>query len=168
MERKICYSALPLGRDECCVDLPDSLEIVDDPVNQAFRSIMDEELQKQIDAYTSSVRNDYPSTSSNEDCPPKSLVPKREKWDASVKSGENVSPKEGENWEKKFALQNDRYLTVSKFRSSYRVHIRDFYKDKTGQVKPTKTGIALTLDEWKKLQLLTKDVNEVLRSVDNL
>lgn len=168
MERKICYAALPLGKDECCVDLPDSLEIVEDPVGQAFRSIMDEELQKQIDEYTSSVRNEYPSTSSSERCPPMNLVPNREKLDTSVKSGKSVSPIGGEDWEKKFALQNDRYLTVSKFRSSFRVHIRDFYKDKAGQIKPTKSGIALTLDEWKKLQLLTKDVNEVLNSVVNL
>ena len=135
------------------------------PSDLAFRAVSDDELQKQIDDYTASVRNDHPTTSSRDESQPRSLETKPIHSDSPVQR-RNISTENEDNWEKKFALRDDRYLTVSKFKSSYRIHIRDFYKDKTGRERPTKCGIALTLNEWQTLQLLTKDVNEVLKNKD--
>ena len=142
--------------------LEDSLElqIIEDPLNQALMAAEELERQKQIDAYTKMVRE----SSSKTTVADKSI--KTNPHAEESKKGSEASSSKEENWEKKFVLQNDRYLTVSRFKSAYRIHIRDFYKDRSGVMKPTKRGICLTLQEWQKLQLLTRNVNNVLSGFD--
>ena len=43
-------------------------------------------------------------------------------------------------------LSENRFVSVSSFRGRQYVNIREFYKDESGQLKPSKKGIALTPD----------------------
>ena len=55
-----------------------------------------------------------------------------------------------------FQLANsDKYLTVSDWQGATLVHIRTYFnpnQDGSGQMRPTKKGIALMVDEWKALK----------------
>ncbi len=143
------------------IELSDSLDlqIVEDPVNQAFIAKDQEEMQNQIDAFTAMMKdNSAPSTTKQNR--------ERNKPYARKESQVQKTSSEEENWEKKFVLENDRYLTICKFRSSYRIHIRDFFQDNAGVTRPTKRGISLTVAQWQKLQLLAQNVNEALHGQD--
>ena len=71
------------------------------------------------------------------------------------------------NEEKKFALEENRYLSISKFRSDFKIHIRDWFQDHSGTLRPTKSGVVLTPKQWKKMKLLMKSVDEVLTHEKN-
>eukprot|EP01137_Pigoraptor_chileana_P003399 Opistho-2@43517 len=50
-----------------------------------------------------------------------------------------------------FDLGNNKRLSVRDFKGRWFVDIREFY-DANGEMKPGKKGIALGLDQWKKLR----------------
>lgn len=54
-------------------------------------------------------------------------------------------------------------VTISSFRGKPYVHIREYYEDKdTGEMKPTKKGIALTAEQWEDFLELVDDVSGAL------
>ena len=74
-----------------------------------------------------------------------------------------VSSDEQGNWEKKFALEENRYRSISKFRGDLKTHIRDWrFHDHCDKLRPTKSGVVLTPKQWKKMKLLMKSMDEVL------
>ena len=48
--------------------------------------------------------------------------------------------------EGKIELSDNRFVSVSSFRGRKYVNIREFYKDESGELRPSKKGIALTPD----------------------
>jgi hypothetical protein len=62
------------------------------------------------------------------------------------------SDSDGEPYvEEKFKLSPWKFLDVSQFRDSIYVSIREYYRDKKGEMRPKKKGISLRLDEWTRL-----------------
>ena len=59
-------------------------------------------------------------------------------------------------------LSANRFVEVSNFRGKTYVSIREFYKDSNGETKPGKKGIALTIDQWKKLLENSDKINDML------
>ena len=68
------------------------------------------------------------------------------------------------DWENKYHIGNEKYVTVSQFRGRKTVHIRQFYMDKNNKRRPTKTGLVLLPEEWKTLTNVMKSVNTDLES----
>lgn len=61
------------------------------------------------------------------------------------------------------ALDKHKRLTVSEFKGKVYVHIRHFYEVKDdGEMKPTRKGIALSPELWKKLLSHADDINAAL------
>lgn len=61
-----------------------------------------------------------------------------------------------------FQLSNNRYLTISEFKNKVRVDIREYYFDSTGERKPGKKGISLSLEEWNKI---TENMDQIEQSI---
>jgi len=140
--------------------IQDSLDLqinVEDPLNQAMREIDVNQMQHQIDAYTTMMKDASEPKISESDKVKRRPTPYQRTPEAQQSNGGN--------WEKRFHLHDERYLTVNRFDSTYRVHIREFFTDKDGVLRPTKRGVCLKLEEWRKLQQLMKDVDESLVDV---
>ncbi len=160
--------ALPNGN--MCGILEDSLEL-HNHANQMFTENDSQDLQKQIDDFTSMMRETTSSISMAEDgtAGVQDMACKKLEKETSSGACKPTEKSSGDgNWEKKFVLEEDRYLTVSKFRSAHRIHIRDFYKDHRGILKPSKRGIALTPKQWSSLKLLIKNVDGILTESHNV
>lgn len=56
----------------------------------------------------------------------------------------------------KIQLSHNRFINVNSFKGRDYINIREYYKDREGMMRPTKKGIMLRIDEWKKL---TKSVH---------
>ena len=69
------------------------------------------------------------------------------------------SDSEGPNAQK-IMLSPYRFINVNSFKGRDYINIREYYKDREGMMRPTKKGIMLKLDEWRKL---AKSVNEIDR-----
>ena len=167
-------------------DLQDSLElqIIEDPVKEAFiiSGLSDEEeRRKQIDAFTSMMRENVTknSTLDKETSLKDVQSTSRFKHTDKITSTKNQGVKKGGcsgryakpvstptvdagNWEKKFALEENRYLSVSKFRGDFKIHIRDWFQDTSGTLRPTKSGVVMSTKQWRKMKLLMKSVDEAL------
>jgi hypothetical protein len=53
-----------------------------------------------------------------------------------------------------------RKVELSEFRGKKLVSIREFYTDADGAVKPGRKGIALSIDQWKKLVEVADEIND--------
>lgn len=179
-------SALPgMGNSS---ELIDSLElqIRDDPLNQIVLENEEERL-KQIEAFTAMMRENVTKTPvtdkkkvsnrkmkrsnksqrvGNQSLRAENPNVKKEKpFENVVRVSTQVMDKE-QNWEKKFVLEENRYLSVTKFRGDVKIHIRDWFQDHNGILKPTKSGVVLTSNQWEKIKLLIKSVDIVIYGED--
>ena len=156
-------------------NLADSLElqIIEDPLNDVFNVYDEEERKKQIDAFTAMMRETSKNKTSTEptvhpspylDRPGTSNQPEKNSSEGEMQGVQGAT--DAEKWEKIFSLEEERYLTVAKFRGNHRIHIRDFFRDRTGVLKPTKRGIALTPKQWRKIKLLITSVDQLLYGED--
>ena len=59
-------------------------------------------------------------------------------------------------------MSNNRFLSVSEFKGKMRVDIREYYLNDSGEKKPGKKGISLSLEEWNKL---TDAISEIDKAV---
>lgn len=69
----------------------------------------------------------------------------------------------GEN-EVTFLLDSRKRVVVQKFKGRALVNIREFFDD-NGEMKPTKKGIALNADNWKKLKSFVEQIDDALDNV---
>ncbi|KAJ4416249.1 hypothetical protein N0V82_006853 [Gnomoniopsis sp. IMI 355080] len=77
-------------------------------------------------------------------------------------SGESAVDADGNVfWE--LANNNKRRVTVSKFGGRWLVSVREYYEDKTGEMKPGKKGISLSIEQYQSLLSLVPSINEQLR-----
>ena len=65
--------------------------------------------------------------------------------------------------ETRIPLGDDRYIMVSTFRGRQYIDTREFFYDESGELRPSKKGIALKPDEWKKLLAAKEKINASLR-----
>ena len=53
-----------------------------------------------------------------------------------------------------YEITDRRRVTLSKFRGKPRVDIREFYSGGDGALMPSKKGLSMSLDEYKKLKTM--------------
>ncbi|XP_031564530.1 activated RNA polymerase II transcriptional coactivator p15-like [Actinia tenebrosa] len=63
-----------------------------------------------------------------------------------------------------FPISRNRQVSVREFKGKVLVDIREFYEDKSGDLKPGKKGISLQLEQWEKLKELMDDIDEAISS----
>ena len=56
--------------------------------------------------------------------------------------------------------KSDRMVTVTPFMGKFKVHIRQFYVNGNGEIKPGKSGIVLEIEEFDKLFELIPQIKE--------
>ena len=146
------------------VNITDSLEleIIEDPLNDAFIAYDEAERKKQIDAFTTMMREK--STLEGSVVNPKPTLKPKQGQAEGTEQSTSKDHDQVDDWEKKFALEEDRFLTVTKFRSKCKVHIRDYYRNQQGVLKPSKRGIALTPMQWRKMKNLIVNIDQALQS----
>ena len=71
------------------------------------------------------------------------------------------SDSEGPN-NQKIELSQYRFINVNSFKGRDYINIREYYKDREGMMRPTKKGIMLKLDEWRKLAKSVNEINRIL------
>ncbi|XP_022099669.1 activated RNA polymerase II transcriptional coactivator p15-like [Acanthaster planci] len=64
-----------------------------------------------------------------------------------------------------YPLSRQRFVSVREFRGKVLIDIREYYTDNSGELKPGKKGISLTVEQWEKLK---DSVDEVSNSVREL
>lgn len=66
-----------------------------------------------------------------------------------------------------FELSGKRRVTVRKFRSSVLIDVREYYEDKaSGEEKPGKKGISLTIDQYEKLKELLPEIDAAIKNMN--
>lgn len=64
-------------------------------------------------------------------------------------------------------LGSNRFIQVSEFKGKALIQIREFYKDKSSQeLKPGKKGIALSLEQYKKLKESLDEIDEKIKNFE--
>jgi hypothetical protein len=76
-----------------------------------------------------------------------------------------VQDTEGPKSELSYDLGGDRFAKIQAFRGTVYVAIREYYTDKkSGQLKPGKAGINLTIDQYRQLVSHVPTLNSVLET----
>jgi len=75
-----------------------------------------------------------------------------------TKRPEVLTTSEGDSY---IELGKQKRVTVRKFKGKVLIDIREFYA-KSGEEKPGKKGISLTLEQWQALQSVSDDVNHLI------
>ena len=57
---------------------------------------------------------------------------------------------------------SDKYLCVNEWQGATQIHIRNYFKSDSGQLIPTKKGIALTIEEWKALKACVDHIDAMI------
>ena len=57
---------------------------------------------------------------------------------------------------------SNKYLCVNEWQGATRIHIRNYFKSDSGQLIPTKKGIALTIEEWKALKSYVDHIDAMI------
>ncbi|ORY01390.1 putative single-stranded DNA binding protein P9 [Basidiobolus meristosporus CBS 931.73] len=70
--------------------------------------------------------------------------------------------KVNDDGEQYFELSSKKRLSVRKWKNMVLVDFREFFTDSNGVVRPTKKGITLSLDQWKKLKELANEVDDAI------
>ncbi|KAK9764539.1 hypothetical protein K7432_007871 [Basidiobolus ranarum] len=78
---------------------------------------------------------------------------------AKVPAGNSKVNDDGEQY---FELSSKKRMSVRKWKNMVLVDFREFYTDSNGVVRPTKKGITLSLDQWKKLKELANEVDDAI------
>ncbi|XP_034247131.1 RNA polymerase II transcriptional coactivator [Thrips palmi] len=103
-------------------------------------------------------RSKKPASSSDSDSGPDDKGPLVKK--PALSPSKPKGPK-GEAGDESFPLERNRFVTVSEFRGSVMVGIREFY-EKDGELLPGKKGISLTASQYQKLKDLIPQIDEAL------
>mmetsp|Transcript_11265 Transcript_11265/g.11301 ORF Transcript_11265/g.11301 Transcript_11265/m.11301 type:complete len:110 (+) Transcript_11265:80-409(+) len=62
-----------------------------------------------------------------------------------------------------FSIGRDRKVSVSDFKGKKYINIREYYTDKsTGEEKPGKKGIALTVEQWESLKEKISEIDSCI------
>ncbi|XP_033634236.1 activated RNA polymerase II transcriptional coactivator p15-like [Asterias rubens] len=64
-----------------------------------------------------------------------------------------------------YPLARQRFVNVREFRGKVLIDIREYYTDNSGELKPGKKGISLTVEQWEKLKDAMEDVNDSVREL---
>jgi hypothetical protein len=67
-----------------------------------------------------------------------------------------------EDEELKVQLSETRFLEVTKFRGKTLISIREFYEDANGNLRHSKKGISLSVDQWTTLVENAERINEMI------
>ena len=59
-------------------------------------------------------------------------------------------------------VNSDKYLCINKWQGATHIHIRNYFKSDSGQLIPTKKGIALTIEEWKALKAYVDHIDAMI------
>ena len=57
---------------------------------------------------------------------------------------------------------NDKYLCVNEWQIATKIYIRNYFKSDSGQLIPTKKGIALTIEEWRTLKAYVDHIDAMI------
>ncbi|KAF7994567.1 hypothetical protein HCN44_004039 [Aphidius gifuensis] len=104
--------------------------------------------------------------SSADEKPKKKKMKKEEKKEkaaktSSKKASSSTEDKQDDVWE----LGNLKQVTVREFKGKTLIDIRTMYTDKnSGELKPTKKGISLSVEQWRKLVDSIEDIDKIFKS----
>ncbi|RYO78717.1 hypothetical protein DL766_009895 [Monosporascus sp. MC13-8B] len=76
-----------------------------------------------------------------------------------VSAGTSAQDEEGNTY---WPLSNTRRINISEFKGKVLVNIREYYTDQTGELRPGKKGISLSLDQYNSFIKAIPDINAQL------
>lgn len=59
-------------------------------------------------------------------------------------------------------LGSRRFVKLSEFKGKWYVNIREFY-DAGGELKPTKKGVMLTMEQWQKFKGFVNEIDDAIK-----
>ncbi|XP_038072352.1 activated RNA polymerase II transcriptional coactivator p15-like [Patiria miniata] len=64
-----------------------------------------------------------------------------------------------------YPLSRQRFVNVREFRGKVLIDIREYYTDNSGELKPGKKGISLTVEQWEKLKDCVDDITDSVKEL---
>jgi hypothetical protein len=64
--------------------------------------------------------------------------------------------------ELKVQLSETRFIEVTRFRGKTLISIREYYKDHSGELKPGKKGISLSVSQWTTIIENAEKINDII------
>ncbi|XP_022187956.2 RNA polymerase II transcriptional coactivator [Nilaparvata lugens] len=95
---------------------------------------------------------------------PPSKKSKPAKSEGGDKGGSGSSMKKNAEGEYEWELEGTKAVKVREFKGKIYVDIREYY-EKNGKLLPGKKGIALTVSQWRKLNEIAGEVDDVVSSL---
>nr|CAH7725734.1 unnamed protein product [Callosobruchus chinensis] len=92
---------------------------------------------------------------SDSDSGPDDKVKKSKPEGKKAKSG-------GSSEDNQWSLGKTRFVKLTEFRNTWYLDIREFY-NADGDLKPSKKGIMLTMEQWQKLKNHISDIDEAIK-----
>ena len=62
---------------------------------------------------------------------------------------------------------SDKYLCINEWQGATQIHIQNYFKSDSGQLIPTKKGIALTIEEWQELKMYISEIDVQIALLEN-
>ncbi len=94
---------------------------------------------------------------------------KKMKKEKNVESTKVKSPKKTKSGDgptdHMYPLARQRFVNVREFRGKVLIDIREYYTDNSGDLKPGKKGISLTVEQWEKLKDAIEDISDSVREL---
>ena len=94
---------------------------------------------------------------------PRTLFEMRLKKNIAEKPYKPNNADQKSDWEIFHHIDNEKYVTVSKFKGRKSIHIRQWYMNKNNKSCPSQKGIVLTPVEWENLTKNMENVDKILQ-----
>eukprot|EP01122_Echinamoeba_exundans_P012792 TRINITY_DN5448_c0_g1_i3.p2 TRINITY_DN5448_c0_g1~~TRINITY_DN5448_c0_g1_i3.p2 ORF type:complete len:132 (-),score=53.98 TRINITY_DN5448_c0_g1_i3:1093-1488(-) len=114
--------------------------------------------------------NDDNADGSGDDNSESGDTPKKKQQKSSGKVAKKVAAppakkqKKTDDEAKEWPLGPKRKVTISDFKGKTLINIREYWTDASGEEKPGKKGISLTVDQWKNLAAAVEEINEAIEN----
>ncbi|CAH1997399.1 unnamed protein product [Acanthoscelides obtectus] len=97
------------------------------------------------------------SDTSDSDSGPEDKTPAK-KSKPEVKKAKSKDSSEENQW----SLGKNRFVKLTEFKNNWYLDVREFY-NADGDLKPSKKGIMLTMEQWQKLKNHMEDIDKAIR-----
>ncbi|CAH0564188.1 unnamed protein product [Brassicogethes aeneus] len=80
-----------------------------------------------------------------------------------TKEKSSSKPKPKENDDNSWTIGKNRHVKLTEFKGKWYVDIREFYIDASGEAKPGRKGIMLTMEQWQKFKGCLDEVDDAIK-----
>ncbi|PSR80933.1 transcriptional Coactivator p15-domain-containing protein [Coniella lustricola] len=105
-------------------------------------------------------RSSFVASDESDDNRPAKVAKKANSKAPTSKSGAGIDAEGNAFWE----ISNKRRVVVQKFKGNTFVNLREYYEDSSGEMKPGKKGLMMSIEQYQSFVGLIPSINAALRN----